>query len=81
VIKSITVLNSKVDNVLNVIIIREANTKLNVEQHGFPIQAKQDQVSWRSKHPLLTDLTRRAPLVEIRNTELPVAKASMETTV
>jgi hypothetical protein len=35
----------------------------------------------RSKHPLLTGRTRRAPLVEIRYAGLPVHKAGMETTV
>jgi hypothetical protein len=42
---------------------------------------RQDQVPRRSKHPLLTGHTRRAPLVEIRYTGLPVVKASMEMTV
>jgi hypothetical protein len=36
---------------------------------------------WRRKRSLLTGYIRRAPLVEIRNTGLLVAKASMETTV
>jgi hypothetical protein len=31
----------------------------------------------RSKHPLLTGYTRRAPLVEINYTGLPIVKASM----
>jgi hypothetical protein len=36
-----------------------------------------DQVPRRSKHPLLTGYTRRAPLVEIRYTGLPVVNAVM----
>jgi hypothetical protein len=40
-----------------------------------------DQVPRRSKHLLLTGHTRRAPLIEISYTGLPVVKASMETTV
>jgi hypothetical protein len=39
---------------------------------------RQDMVPRRSKHPLLTGRTRRAPLVEIRYTGLPVVKASMK---
>ena len=42
---------------------------------------RRDQVPRRSKHPLLTGHTRRAPLVEIRYTGLPVVKASMDMTV
>jgi hypothetical protein len=38
----------------------------------------QDQAPRRSKHPLLTGHTRRAPLVEIRYTGLPVVKASYD---
>jgi hypothetical protein len=40
-----------------------------------------DQVPLRSEHSLLTDHNRRAPLVEMRYTGLPVVKASMEMAV
>jgi hypothetical protein len=42
---------------------------------------RQDQVPRRSKHPMLTGQIRRAPLVDIRYTGLPVVKASMEMTI
>jgi hypothetical protein len=42
---------------------------------------KKDQTPRRSKYPLLTGHTRRAPLVEIKYTRLPVVKPSMEMTV
>jgi hypothetical protein len=73
--------NSKVNNVSNVIIILEANTKLS-QGNTEPRQTRrQDQVTWRSKYPLLTSHCHRATLVEIKYTGLPVVKASMETTI
>jgi hypothetical protein len=50
-------------------------------QHGPQTKAKVGTTPWRSKHPQLTGHTRHKPLVEIRYTEIPVAKASKETTV
>jgi hypothetical protein len=55
-------------------LIQKPNTKLSVESH----RPSASQVLWRSKHPLLIGHIRRAPLVEIRFTGLPVVEARME---
>jgi hypothetical protein len=78
---SANIQNSEVNNVQNIIIIQTAITKSSVEQLGPRQMRRQDQVIRRSKHPLLTGHTRRAPFVEIRYTGLPVVKASMEMTI
>jgi hypothetical protein len=51
--------NSELNNVSNVVIIQEANTKLSVGKHRPPTNAKVGSL-WRSKYPLLTGHTRCA---------------------
>jgi hypothetical protein len=57
---------------------KKAITKSSVGQYGPPTNAKVGSGVAKEyrKHPLLTSHTRRAPLVEIRYTGLPVVKAS-----
>jgi hypothetical protein len=66
--------NDEVSNDLYVIIIQKSNTKSSVGQYGPPIKANVDLVPWRSKHPLLTSQTHRAPLIETRCTGLSIVK-------
>jgi hypothetical protein len=51
------------------------------QQYRALTKQRKDQVSWRSKCPLLTSHTHRVPLVKIKYTGLPVVKTSLEKTV
>jgi hypothetical protein len=51
---------SEVNNVLNIMIIKEqkpkqiTRIKLSEAQHGPPSKRRKDHMSWRSKYPLLS---------------------------